>query len=55
MIAVDGDPRVLIVETRKGNVLWQKVISPDEAAFLSMDVDEVLRSIRHQMPSREGA
>lgn len=54
VISIDRDPKIMVFETRKSEVLWQKVIHPDDAAFLAMDLDEALRDLRHRMPNRNG-
>jgi hypothetical protein len=51
---MDGDLRIMVYETNNKEVIWQKVVMPDDAAFLSMDIDEALREIRHRMPMRSG-
>lgn len=46
----DGDLRVRIFQTLKGKEVWARIVHQDDAAFLIMDIEEVLKEIRLRTP-----
>ena len=46
----NGEPMVKLIESN-GNFTKTWIVTPDDAAFLFFDLDEVLKQIRQRMPA----